>query len=88
METENTGIFLTFAGSVISFDTLLLWIDVFTGFMGITVFLSVIQLMEVLCLNEHISVLNSTLRVSQTQYYTHISVLNSELNIALMCLSY
>ena len=60
----NTYIYL-FSGASISFDTVLLWVDISSIFMGFTVFFAVVQFMELLGLNRHISMLSSTLRVKE-----------------------
>ena len=55
---------LIFAGASISFDSILMWVDISSIFMGLTVFFSILQVMEFLGLNQHISILSSTLMVN------------------------
>ena len=52
-----------FTGASISFDSILLWVDISSTFMGLTVFFAILQVMELLGLNQHVAILSSTLKV-------------------------
>ena len=63
---------LLISGASISFDTVLLWADISSIFMGFTVFFAVVQFMELLALNRHISMLSSTLKVYHTNIFLNL----------------
>ena len=60
---NHTQIYFIITGGTISFDLILLWVDISSTFMGLTVFFAILQVMELLGLNQHIAILSSTLRV-------------------------
>ena len=56
------------AGTCISFDMLILWSDISSTLMGLTVFFAIVQCMEYLGLNKHISMLFSTIKVQNAWF--------------------